>query len=232
MSFQILIVEDEAAIADNLLYALKTEGFGAQWLSLGEQATAQIRSMPVDLVILDVGLPDMSGFEVCKRIRSFSQVPILFLTARTEEIDRIVGLEIGGDDYVAKPFSPREVVARVKAILKRTRNTAAGESQVRGVKTALVSDEARACILYYGRRLELTRYEYLILKTLLRHPEHVYYREQLMQQAWDSPETSLERAVDTHIKSLRAKLREVHDADPIRTHRGMGYSIVNEPLEN
>jgi two-component system catabolic regulation response regulator CreB len=232
MSFQILIVEDEAAIADNLLYALKTEGFGVQWLSLGAQATAQVRNMPVDLVILDVGLPDMSGFEVCKRIRGFSQVPILFLTARTEEIDRIVGLEIGGDDYVAKPFSPREVVARVKAILKRTRNTAAGESQVQGFKTAFVSDEARACIHYYGRRLELTRYEYLILKTLLRHPEHVYSREQLMQQAWDSPETSLERAVDTHIKSLRAKLREVHDADPIRTHRGMGYSIVNEPLEN
>jgi two-component system, OmpR family, catabolic regulation response regulator CreB len=229
MSPQILIVEDEAAIADNLLYALKTEGFGVEWRSLGGEAVARLGSAPADLVILDVGLPDMSGFEVCKRIRTFSQVPILFLTARTEEVDRVVGLEIGGDDYVAKPFSPREIVARVKAILKRT--LPAADTREPAAQTAFVCDEARACIHYYGRRLELTRYEYMILKALLRHPECVYSREQLMQQAWDSPETSLERAVDTHIKSLRAKLREVHGADdPIRTHRGMGYSIVNRRL--
>lgn len=232
MACRILIVEDEAAIADNLLYALRTEGFKAEWLSLGAEAAPRIRSAPVDLVILDVGLPDMSGFEVCKSIRGFSQVPILFLTARTEEVDRVVGLEIGGDDYVAKPFSPRELVARVKAILKRTRNAAAPGAAGAGAQSAFVCDELKACIHYHGRRLELTRYEYLILKALLRQPERVYTREQLMRQAWDSPETSLERAVDTHIKSLRAKLREVHDADPIRTHRGMGYSIVNEPLEN
>ncbi|HEX5056169.1 MAG TPA: two-component system response regulator CreB [Gammaproteobacteria bacterium] len=229
---QILVVEDEAAIADNLLYVLKAEGFGVEWLSLGAEAVARIREANVDLVILDVGLPDMSGFEVCKSIRRFSQVPILFLTARAEEVDRVVGLEIGGDDYVAKPFSPREVAARVKAILKRARNTPADDPRIPRARNAFVCDEPRACIHYHGRRLELTRYEYLILKTLLRHPERVYTREQLMRQAWDSPETSLERAVDTHIKSLRAKLREVHDTDPIRTHRGMGYSIVNEPLED
>lgn len=230
MSVQILIVEDEAAIADNLLYALRTEGFGAEWRRLGGEAVALLRNGPADLVILDVGLPDMSGFEVCKRIRAFSQVPILFLTARTGEVDRVVGLEIGGDDYVAKPFSPREVVARVKAILKRTRPAAADS----GVPpTAFVCDESRACVHYYGRRLELTRYEYMILKTLLRQPERVYSREQLMQQAWAAPETSLERAVDTHIKSLRAKLREAHAADdPIRTHRGLGYSIANKRLED
>lgn len=228
---QILIVEDESAIADNLLYALQTEGFEAVWHRLGREAVDRIKDEPVDLVILDVGLPDMSGFEVCKHIRRFSQVPILFLTARTEEIDRIVGLEIGGDDYVAKPFSPREIVARVKAILKRTQHSAAPDKPA--AKTAFVCDEMRACVHYYGRRLELTRYEYMILKTLLRHPERVYSREQLMRQAWDSPESSLERAVDTHIKSLRAKLREVHNADdPIRTHRGMGYSIINNRLEN
>lgn len=233
MSPQILIVEDEAAIADNLLYALNTEGFSVEWRRLGGEAAECIRSSPVDLVILDVGLPDMSGFEVCKRIRGFSQVPILFLTARAEEVDRVVGLEIGGDDYVAKPFSPRELVARVKAILKRSLHPAAADPRRPAAKTAFVCDEPRACILYYGRRLELTRYEYLILKVLLRQPERVYSREQLMQQAWDSPETSLERAVDTHIKSLRAKLREVHDAgDPIRTHRGLGYSIVNQRLED
>lgn len=228
MPAHILIVEDESAIADNLVYALKTEGFAVSWKTLGAGAIDHIRDASVDLVILDVGLPDMSGFEVCKRVRQFSDVPILFLTARAEEIDRVVGLEIGGDDYVAKPFSPREVAARVKAILKRSRPTAAAGAHAATDTCLFVCDELRARIEYCGQPLELTRQEYLILKTLLRQPERVYSREQLMQQAWDSPETSLERAVDTHIKSIRAKLREVNgDDDPIRTHRGLGYSIVN-----
>jgi two-component system catabolic regulation response regulator CreB len=228
MPAQILIVEDESAIADNLVYALKTEGFAVSWKTLGIGAIDHIKDTVVDLVILDVGLPDMSGFEVCKRVRQFSDVPILFLTARAEEIDRVVGLEIGGDDYVAKPFSPREVAARVKAILKRSRLTAAAGTQATADARLFVCDEPRARIDYCGQPLELTRQEYLILKTLLRQPERVYSREQLMRQAWDSPETSLVRAVDTHIKSIRAKLREVNgDDDPIRTHRGLGYSIVN-----
>lgn len=229
MPAQILIVEDESAIADNLVYALKTEGFAVSWKTLGIGAIDHIKDAVVDLVILDVGLPDMSGFEVCKRVRQFSDVPILFLTARAEEIDRVVGLEIGGDDYVAKPFSPREVAARVKAILKRSRPADAAGMHVAGDAHLFVCDELRARIDYCGQPLELTRQEYLILKTLLRQPERVYTREQLMRQAWDSPETSLERAVDTHIKSIRAKLREVNgDDDPIRTHRGLGYSIVNK----
>lgn len=228
MSARILIVEDESAIADNLLYALKTEGFAVDWQTLGVEAVDFVKHTPVDFVILDVGLPDMSGFEVCKQVRRFSEVPILFLTARAEEIDRVVGLEIGGDDYVAKPFSPREVVARVKAILKRTRPPGSNETDT---GCAFVCDESRARIEYCGQPLELTRQEYLILKTLLRHPERVYSREQLMRQAWDSPETSLERSVDTHIKSIRAKLRVINaDDDPIRTHRGLGYSLVNTRL--
>jgi two-component system catabolic regulation response regulator CreB len=234
MPAHILIVEDEVAIADNLVYALKTEGFSVDWRTLGAEAVEFIKQTPVDFVILDVGLPDMSGFEVCKQVRRFSGVPILFLTARAEEIDRVVGLEIGGDDYVAKPFSPREVVARVKAILKRSRPAdmpgTPGESHA---DYLFVCDESRARIEYCGRLPELTRQEYLILKTLLRHPERVYSREQLMQQAWDSPETSLARAVDTHIKSIRAKLRAINAGDdPIRTHRGMGYSIVNRRRED
>ena len=115
----ILIVEDEAAIADTLIFALQSEGFSTRWVSLAEQALAEQRANPADLLILDVGLPDISGFEACKRLRRFSDVPVIFLTARSEEIDRVVGLEIGADDYVVKPFSPREVAARVKAILKR-----------------------------------------------------------------------------------------------------------------
>ena len=119
MSPSILIIEDEASIADNLVYALGTEGFDVTWKNLGSDGVREVLTQTIDLVILDIGLPDISGFEVCKQIRQFSEVPIIFLTARSEEIDRVVGLEIGGDDYVAKPFSPRELVARVKAILKR-----------------------------------------------------------------------------------------------------------------
>ncbi|MBF3243593.1 response regulator, partial [Pseudomonas aeruginosa] len=115
----ILIVEDEAAIADTLLYALQAEGFATTWVTLAGEALALQERQPADLLILDVGLPDISGFEACKRLRRFSEVPVIFLTARDAEIDRVVGLEIGADDYVVKPFSPREVAARVKAILKR-----------------------------------------------------------------------------------------------------------------
>ncbi|WP_242551734.1 response regulator, partial [Pseudomonas sp. Marseille-Q1929] len=115
----ILIVEDEAAIADTLIFALQGEGFTTTWLSLGQEALAHQRQAPADLIILDIGLPDITGFETCKQLRRFSEVPVMFLSARDGEIDRVVGLEIGADDYVVKPFSPREVAARVKAILKR-----------------------------------------------------------------------------------------------------------------
>ena len=219
MSRQVLLVEDEAAIADTVIYALAAEGFDTRWVQLGHEALAALRESPCDFVILDVGLPDISGFEVCKAIRRESDIPILFLTARSEEIDRVVGLEIGGDDYVAKPFSPRELVARVKAILKRVEPAPAS-----GNPWEL--DEARARIRYHGQALDLTRTEYRILKTLLGQPERVYSREQLMERAWESPDSSFDRAVDTHIKTLRAKLRAVDpDRDPIQTHRGLGYSL-------
>lgn len=227
MTATILIVEDEPAIADNIIYALKTEGYAAIWKSLGQEAIAELQETPIDLVVLDIGLPDISGFEVCKRLRGISNVPIIFLTARTEEIDRVVGLEIGADDYVVKPFSPRELVARIRAILRRTQdktpNTAAAG--------AFVVDEMRSCIRYLGHTLELTRYEYLLLKTLLAQPERVFTRAQLMEKVWPPPHASLDRAVDAHVKSLRAKLRAIDsDADPIQTHRGFGYSISNKSV--
>jgi len=219
MARTVLLVEDEAAIADTVVYALQGEGYTTRWVQLGREALAALRDAPFDFVILDVGLPDISGFEVCKAIRRESDIPILFLTARSEEIDRVVGLEIGGDDYVAKPFSPRELVARVKAILKRVEPTPPS-----GIPWEL--DESRARIRYHGQTLNLTRTEYRILKTLLGQPERIYSREQLMERAWESPESSFDRAVDTHIKTLRAKLRAVApDDEPIRTHHGLGYSL-------
>ena len=131
----VVVVEDEAAIADTILYALRTDGMQAEHLVLGGDALQRLRAAPADLVILDVGLPDMSGFEVCRTLRTFSDVPVIFLTARHEEIDRIVGLEIGADDYVVKPFSPRELAARVRVILRRAGGRAASSRGEKGLTT-------------------------------------------------------------------------------------------------
>ncbi|MCC7599734.1 two-component system response regulator CreB [Janthinobacterium sp. FW305-129] len=243
MSKTVLIVEDEQAIADSIAYALRTDGFTPCHVMLGEQALAALRPlsgeaapMPV-LVVLDVGLPDMSGLEVCRRLRQFSEVPVIFLTARSDEIDRIVGLEIGADDYVTKPFSPRELVARIRVILRRAGIAPAPRetgmtiaAPVAAAAPAPARFELRALearVLFHGQPLELTRYEYLLLKTLLEHPGHVLSRAQLMQRVWSGAPDTLERTVDAHVKSLRAKLRAVDaQVDPIHTHRGLGYSLA------
>jgi len=227
MPLTILVVEDEAAIADGITYALRTEGYVPRHVALGELALDIMRgAAPPDLVVLDIGLPDISGLEVCRRLRQFSDAPVIFLTARSDEIDRIVGLEIGADDYVTKPFSPRELVARIRVILRRLNPPARlHAAAVIPAGFELRAQEAR--ILFRAQLLDLTRYEYLLLKTLIEHPGHVLSRAQLMDRVWaDAPET-LDRTVDGHIRSLRAKLRVIDaEADPIQTHRGMGYSIT------
>ncbi|MEN1836424.1 two-component system response regulator CreB [Pseudomonas lijiangensis] len=216
----ILIVEDEAAIADTLVYALQGEGFTTTWLGLGQAAVEHQRSTPADLIILDIGLPDITGFEACKQLRRFSDVPVMFLSARDGEIDRVVGLEIGADDYVVKPFSPREVAARVRAILKRMlpRAAAAGSELFQ-------VDRERVQISYRGQPLSLTRHEFRLLQCLLEQPERVFSREQLLDAVGVACDAGYERSIDSHIKSLRAKLRLIAaDAEPIQTHRGLGYS--------
>lgn len=217
----ILIVEDEAAIADTLIFALQGEGFATTWLSLGAAALEHQRQTPADLIILDIGLPDISGFETCKQLRRFSEVPVLFLSARDAEIDRVVGLEIGADDYVVKPFSPREVAARVKAILKRIAPRPAID-----IASALFSiDPERVQISYRGQNLSLTRHEFRLLQCLLEQPERVFSREQLLDALGVAADAGYERSIDSQIKSVRAKLRLVRaDAEPIQTHRGLGYS--------
>ncbi|MBB2493878.1 two-component system response regulator CreB [Aquipseudomonas ullengensis] len=220
----ILIVEDEAAIADTLVYALQAEGFTTTWLQLAEAALALQASSPADLLILDVGLPDISGFEACKRLRRFSEVPVIFLTARDAEIDRVVGLEIGADDYVVKPFSPREVAARVKAILKRMAPRTV--APVEAVHGPFQLDAERVQIHYHGQLLALTRHEFRLLQTLLGQPERVFSREQLLDAVGVAADAGYERNIDSHIKSLRAKLRQVASgSEPIQTHRGLGYSL-------
>jgi two-component system, OmpR family, catabolic regulation response regulator CreB len=222
---KILIIEDEPSIADTIVYALKDEGHITHWVSLGNEGVVYAGRESIDLVVLDVGLPDISGFEVCKQIRQQSQVPIIFLTARDAVVDRVVGLEIGADDYLPKPFSPRELTARVKAILKRVNGQLLTPADS-GLWFHL--DETKARIEFCKSALDLTRYEYLLLKIMLREPERVFSRAQLMDLVWTS-EASMERTVDAHIKSLRAKLRLVKpDLDPIQTHRGLGYCILNQ----
>ncbi|KJK16393.1 two-component system response regulator CreB [Pseudomonas sp. NPDC087612] len=218
----ILIVEDEAAIADTLIFALQGDGHSTEWVTLGSAALEQQRQRPADLIILDIGLPDISGFETCRQLRRFSEVPVMFLSARDGEIDRVVGLEIGADDYVVKPFSPREVAARVRAILKRMAPRA--EPVVSAAELFQV-DTLRMQIHYRGQALSLTRHEFRLLQSLLEQPERVFSREQLLDAVGVAADAGYERSIDSHIKSLRAKLRAVAaDAEPIQTHRGLGYS--------
>jgi len=222
MTHRVLLIEDEPSIADTITYALDTEGMHCVWCPTGKEGLEQLEQDETALIILDVGLPDGNGFDLCRQIRKKWNVPIIFLTARTDEIDRVVGLEIGGDDYVVKPFSPRELSARVKAILRRTQPI---ESQGQDVPRFQV-DEGRCQIRYYGQVIEFSRYEYLIMKVLIQRPGWVYSREKLMNMVWDEPYASMDRTVDSHIKSIRAKLRAVRpDEDAVKTHRGLGYSL-------
>ena len=226
MLAKLLIVDDEPSIADNLCYALTTEGYDVSWAKTIEEANSEYNSKHFDLIVLDVNLPDGSGFEFCKQVRAGSDIPIIFLTSRGSELDRVVGLEIGGDDYVVKPFSPRELTARVKNILRRInkqRETIEGSA---GQNRLFEVDDERKQIRLKGKALDLSRYEYGLLKTLIRRPGRVYSRDELMTLVWDEPESSFDRTVDAHIKNIRLKLKEVmSDSNIIITHRGMGYSF-------
>ena len=222
---RVLIVEDESSIAESLLFVLQAEGFATHWETLATKGLEYIQQHPVDLVIMDVGLPDITGFEACKQLRRFSEVPLIFLTARGEELDRVVGLEIGADDYVVKPFSPREVAARVKVILKRRITTNAESStQQKSVNQEFDVDEQRKVIYFFGALLSLTKLEYQLLEYLIKRPDHVLSREQLLQAVGIANDANYDRSVDTHIKTIRSKLRQINEeADPIKTQRGFGY---------
>lgn len=220
---RILVVEDEISIADTLLYAMRTDGLDCVHVSTGQAATEQLRAESYDLIVLDVGLPDANGFELCRSWRRELQTPILFLTARSEEIDRIVGLELGADDYVTKPFSPRELSARVRAILRRTQNGAAPRPPP---PSEWAIDPCSLRVLHQGHPLHLTRNEFRLFQALFASPGRVFSRDQLLAAAWPDPGACSDRTVDAHVKSLRAKLRELPGApDPIETRRGLGYAF-------
>jgi len=222
---RILIIEDEPAISDNIQFVLESEGLETVRVATGLEAAPILEQSTVDLIVLDIGLPDINGFELLKEIRRTRPTPIILLTARTAEIDRVLGLEIGADDYVAKPFSPRELAARVKAVLRRCKPSTSEKRN----EDALVNNTSKRTIAFFGATLDLSKYEYDILRQFIERKGHVFSREQLMDLVWEQPESSLDRTVDAHIKNIRAKLRAMRpDLEPILTHRGSGYSLRDD----
>lgn len=220
---KVLLVEDESSIADNVRLALQQEGFDLEHAKTAREGYQLALSVNAALIILDVGLPDESGFELCKKIRGKVKTPILFLTARSEEVDKLIGFEIGADDYLTKPFSPRELAVRVRAIVKRS----LPQEDTAVHKYGLFEIEPEKFrIRFAGQTLELSRYEFRVLEILIRRPGVVFSRTQLMEMVWEDPGMSLERTVDTHIKAIRAKLKDVNpELNLIETHRGLGYSL-------
>ncbi|WKV50170.1 two-component system response regulator BaeR [Dickeya fangzhongdai] len=218
----VLIVEDEPKLAQLLVDYLQSAGYRTHWLTQGEEVEPWVREHHCQLILLDLMLPGRDGLTLCRAIRGFSNVPIIMVTARTDEIDRLLGLEIGADDYICKPYSPREVVARVKTLLRRCRwqhEPLPGDAQ-----PALLIDQNRYQASYLGRHLELTPAEFRLLKTLSAEPGRVFSREQLLDHLYDDYRVVTDRTIDSHIKNLRRKL-EMFDQETsfIRTVYGIGY---------
>jgi len=224
---KILLIEDEPTIADTVVYALESEGYTVGWQNTGELGLNANKQASPDLVILDVGLPDMNGFEVFRQLRTVSEVPVIFLTARNVEVDRVTGLEMGADDYVVKPFSPRELTARVRAVLRRSQSADNNNNQVdEKIVGPFVVNTLSWTVSFQDIDLELTQHEFGLLVALLNNPGQVFSREQLLAKVWDAPEHRLDRTVDAHVKNIRNKLRQVDNrSDPIKTRRGIGYFI-------
>jgi two-component system, OmpR family, response regulator BaeR len=220
MKEKILIVEDEPKLASLLADYLKAAGFETFTLSNGLKAEGWVREKKPGLIILDIMLPGKDGMEICRDIRAFSHVPIIMVTARVEEIDRLLGLELGADDYICKPFSPREVVARVKAVLRRTRDGQA--LQVEG----LVLDEGTYKAALRGKDLELTAVEFKLLKLLFENPGRIFSRQQIMEKIYHEERFVSDRTIDSHIKKLRRKIENI---DPetilIQSVYSVGYKF-------
>ncbi len=223
MSDTILIIEDEPKLAALLADYLKASGFQTALLADGTEVVAWVQEHKPDLIMLDLMLPERDGMDICKEIRVFSRIPIIMVTARVEEIDRLLGLELGADDYICKPFSPREVVARVKAVLRRTR----GGNSVRF--QGMVLDEERYRATLHGRDLELTAVEFRLLQLLVDHPGRIYGRQQIMEKIYPDDRFVSDRTVDSHIKKLRKKISSLApEEELIYSVYGVGYKF--EPL--
>lgn len=218
MNQTIMIVEDEEKLASLLGDYLRQSGFESVWIPDGNQVLPQVRERLPDLILLDLMLPGRDGLEICKEIRSFSRVPIIMITARVEEIDRLLGLELGADDYICKPFSPREVVARVKTVLRRAIEH---QSPLTG---ALVLDPDRFLAEYKGKDLDLTAVEFKLLHFLYKNPGRIFSRSQLMDRIYTDQRIVSDRTIDSHIKKLRKKIAiAAPDEELIHSIYGVGY---------
>jgi len=227
MASRILVVDDDPHIRDVICFALEKAGLAALTAQDGAEAIRRFDSDKPDLVILDIGMPEMDGLDVCRRIRRQAETPILFLSARSDEVDRIVGLELGGDDYVTKPFSPRELVARVTAILKRSKATAAAPAEPAGVlqRGELSLDTPRFEAHYAGAPVALTALEFAIVRMLATRPGIVFSRDQIMDVAYPDNVHVSDRTIDSHVRNVRAKFAAVGCASVIDTVHGVGFRL-------
>ena len=222
MSETILIIEDEVKLAKVLIDYLDQSDYKTSHLVNGNEVTAWVKKNKPDLILLDLMLPGTNGKEICKEIRAFSKTPIIMVTAMIDEIDRLIGLELGADDYICKPFSPKEVVARVKAVLRRTNADYLNEFSENEFK---VNHDAYS-VQIKGKKLDLTPVEFRMLTMFIDHPGRVYNRDQILNTVFDDGRIVLDRTVDTHIKNLRQKLKDANpEKDYIRSIYGIGYSF-------
>jgi two-component system OmpR family response regulator len=226
MATKILVVDDDAHIREVVRFALEKAGFEVIEAGDGQRAIEQFKKSPPELIVLDITMPEMDGLTVCRELRKTSNVPILFLSSRTDEVDRVVGLEVGGDDYVIKPFSPRELVARVQAIMKRARGQMNRAAEVKelivgGVHLDLVGHGA----YWREKKISLTVTEFALVKTFLSAPERVFSRDQLMTLAYGGAVNVSDRTIDSHIRNLRGKYADAGCPELIETLHGVGYKL-------
>lgn len=227
MSHRILVVDDDPHIRDVICFALEKAGMAAATAQDGAEALTWLETEGADLVVLDIGMPEMDGLEVCRRIRKRGDTPILFLSARSDEIDRIIGLELGGDDYVTKPFSPRELVARVGAILKRAKSIAAAPTEQDGVlrRGQLTLDAPRFQAEFAGQPVPLTALEFAIVRMLAARPGIVFSRDRIMDVAYSDNVHVSDRTIDSHVRNIRAKFAAVGCPCVIDTVHGVGFRL-------
>lgn len=227
MAPRILVVDDDTHIRDVICFALEKAGMSTVTARDGVQALDAFRRQPAELVVLDIGMPEMDGLEVCRQLRRSSEVPILFLSARDDEIDRVLGLEMGGDDYVTKPFSPRELVARVNVILKRVRQGQRKENEADAILSwgGLCLDTGAHAARFAVQELTLTAIEFAILRTLIARPRQVFSREQILESAYGGAIHVADRTIDSHVRNIRAKLAKAGCDNAIETVHGVGFRL-------
>lgn len=224
----ILVVDDDAHIRDVIRFALEQAGMRVNEAGDGAEALERFKADLPDLVVLDILMPEMDGLEVCRQLRRHAETPIVFLTSRSDEIDRIIGLEIGGDDYVVKPFSPRELVARIHAILRRLRKRAdesSSEMEKPFIRGKLLLDGHSRVTSWDGREVALTATEFSLLQTMLRHPVKAFTRDELMDLAYEHNSVVNDRTIDSHVRGVRSKFAAIDGEHVIETVHGVGYKL-------